>query len=388
MFIENYIHSQIKSLKGKKIKDLIQLFRLSPDIEMLYVFHKNKYKKIYSEYGGMELDRKMMNKFISSENDFEFLNSNTYIAKYTSKDTTFLIMRTTPYIFKTNKSYEITRIIIIFLWVLTFAVFIFTILKPFNLIREIMEKEEIDAEKIFKGILDKKTLKILKKKQMENKFLILGHFTANLIHEINNIIASLLNTLKLLEISIKEEDEEIKNLIHETEDKIMELKQVLNEYNNLMKGRTEDYSIANLKEMMDSIEEEVKSKIRKTDKNIEIEKNIQDLNIKCLPILTQKLFFNIINNSIEAIEREGKIRIETKKTEDNIIISIQDNGKGMDKKTLKNIFVPFFTTKKENLGLGLSMVYQIVKIQGWDIKVESEENKGTKIDIIIPFYGE
>lgn len=100
----------------------------------------------------------------------------------------------------------------------------------------------------------------------------------------------------------------------------------------------------------------------------------------------QQVFLNLLNNSMAAVEDEGKIAITTwEKDANTIAASIQDNGCGMSDETCRQIFEPFFTTKKEEgTGLGLSITYGIVKKLGGDIEVESKENEGTIFKIFLP----
>ncbi|MDX1629776.1 MAG: HAMP domain-containing sensor histidine kinase, partial [Fulvivirga sp.] len=63
--------------------------------------------------------------------------------------------------------------------------------------------------------------------------------------------------------------------------------------------------------------------------------------------------------------------------QDQIILSVSDNGPGMDKETLNNIFVPFYTTKKQGSGIGLSLSRQIMKAHKGSINVSSQPGKGT-----------
>lgn len=86
-------------------------------------------------------------------------------------------------------------------------------------------------------------------------------------------------------------------------------------------------------------------------------------------------------------ESEGNIYISVDDDDDELLLRYQDDGKGMDKKTLAKIFDPFFTTKrgKGGTGLGLHIVYNIAtKTLGGSIKCESEPGKGTTFIITCP----
>lgn len=82
----------------------------------------------------------------------------------------------------------------------------------------------------------------------------------------------------------------------------------------------------------------------------------------------------------------GKIEITTRKIAAHIFIEIADNGCGIDKKIIRQITNPFFTTKPpgEGTGLGLSITYSIVKDHQGTITFESEQGKGTRVILQFP----
>ena len=83
-------------------------------------------------------------------------------------------------------------------------------------------------------------------------------------------------------------------------------------------------------------------------------------------------------NSAEAIEREGRIRIAVRKLRNQrVAVEIADDGCGMDEKTVKSIFNPFFTTKVSGTGLGLSIVYRILETYDARLDVRSDPGLGS-----------
>ncbi len=104
----------------------------------------------------------------------------------------------------------------------------------------------------------------------------------------------------------------------------------------------------------------------------------------------QQVFLNLLNNAIDAIEKDGWIEIKTANEEAQIVIRITDNGPGISEENLKKVFDPFYTTKKtgKGTGLGLSIIYGIVENMKGSIKLESKEGEGTtaivKLPIVIP----
>ncbi|WP_235298157.1 ATP-binding protein [Portibacter marinus] len=98
-----------------------------------------------------------------------------------------------------------------------------------------------------------------------------------------------------------------------------------------------------------------------------------------------QVWTNLIDNAIDAMDDKGVLKLKGRNMDQAVTISVEDNGKGIDKEHLNRIFDPFFTTKGvgEGTGMGLEMVNRIIKQHEGKIKVESEPGK-TKFEITIP----
>jgi signal transduction histidine kinase len=113
---------------------------------------------------------------------------------------------------------------------------------------------------------------------------------------------------------------------------------------------------------------------------------------KALPLLRldpnqiQQVFCNLFLNAIDALKEGGEIVITTKKLSGDVEIIISDTGQGIPKKDLEHIFDPFYTTKETGTGLGMSIVYGIIKEHKGTIDVESKINKGTTFKIRFPYF--
>jgi nitrogen fixation/metabolism regulation signal transduction histidine kinase len=105
------------------------------------------------------------------------------------------------------------------------------------------------------------------------------------------------------------------------------------------------------------------------------------------PEQLSRVFTNLLKNALQSIPagRMGRIAIELKRTEQNQVeISISDNGSGIPEEARKNIFKPDFTTKTSGMGLGLSISRAIIENSGGTITFETEEDKGTTFTICLP----
>jgi len=104
--------------------------------------------------------------------------------------------------------------------------------------------------------------------------------------------------------------------------------------------------------------------------------------------IDQKLFkqvlINLVQNAIAALHEGGRIILSAKTTNDLFVIRVADNGIGMDEETVHRVFEPYFTTKSNGTGLGLTMVYKIIKEFSGDITVQSYPGEGTIFTISLP----
>lgn len=108
--------------------------------------------------------------------------------------------------------------------------------------------------------------------------------------------------------------------------------------------------------------------------------------ILCYPQQMNQVFMNILVNAAQAIKEKGTIRVRTFTEEGHVVVEISDTGEGIPPENLSRIFDPFFTTKPvgKGTGLGLAMVYAIVRKHGGDIRVESELGRGSCFKVYVP----
>ena len=133
------------------------------------------------------------------------------------------------------------------------------------------------------------------------------------------------------------------------------------------------------------------------DNDVSVKVIIKDSESRLL--VDEKLFrdviLNLSQNALAAIKTkkddsdtpknfEGEFTIECSSAENKYIITVSDNGCGMKSETVSKIFEPYFTTKANGTGLGMTMVYKIVKEFSGDIQVKSEEGKGTVFTMVFP----
>ncbi|MCA1792746.1 MAG: sensor histidine kinase [Desulfotignum sp.] len=122
-------------------------------------------------------------------------------------------------------------------------------------------------------------------------------------------------------------------------------------------------------------------------KGIAIEKQFEKkVFIMADPNQIKQVVTNLTINAIQAMENGGKIIFTVKQVADNAVFSVEDTGIGISSEHISSAFMPFFTTKdvNEGTGLGLSVVYGIIKNHDGDIRVSSELQKGSVFEVSLP----
>jgi signal transduction histidine kinase len=102
------------------------------------------------------------------------------------------------------------------------------------------------------------------------------------------------------------------------------------------------------------------------------------------PNQIKQVLINLVKNALEAMDGEGKIMVATSLREGCIALSVTDNGKGIQPEIMREIFNPFFTTKKTGTGLGLAVINKIIEDHHGTITVESPKGHGTTFTVILP----
>ncbi len=239
----------------------------------------------------------------------------------------------------------------------------------------------------------KQALDELKETQLQlinsEKMASLGQLVAGIAHEINTPVASMKSNNdimsklvpKIPDENIKQMFEQLNSIDKEAIDRISKIVVSLKKFVRLDEAELQEADIN--KEMdltLEIIRHEIKNKV-------EIEKNYSQIPlIKCYPNMLNQVFTNILVNACQSIETKGKITITTEFSDNNLVVKIKDNGKGISKENLNKIFTAGYTTKGVGVGtgLGLAISQKIIDKHKGKIRVISELGLGTEFIITIP----
>ena len=248
-------------------------------------------------------------------------------------------------------------------------------------------------QKNAKNIKDLKTaLNELKETQLQlinsEKMASLGQLVAGVAHEINTPVASIKSNNSIVSKIIPQiQQEDIRQMLMEINsidsEAIQRISNIVVSLKKFVRLDESELQQADINKEIDLTLDLIR---HETKNRIEIEKHYGQIPlVKCYPNMLNQVFTNILVNACQAIEGNGKIIITTEYIDDNLIVKIKDNGKGIPQENLNKIFTVGYTTKGVGVGtgLGLAISQKIIAKHNGTIKVVSSVGIGTEFIITI-----
>jgi len=220
----------------------------------------------------------------------------------------------------------------------------------------------------------------------------MGMISATFAHEIKNPLTSIKTFAQLL--PERHSDTEFRdNFSRIVIDGVNRIDGLIKDLLDFSSGKISvEMSTLNVTGLMDNIIDEVMTQLQLKNKKISIEKDYKNIELDMSgdEKRLRQAFANIILNGCQAIpdtRDDGKIRVSINPGEDNVGITIADNGEGIPPEDVPRIFEPFFSTKTIGAGLGLAITKKIIEDHYGKIEVDSILKKGTTFRITLPVKG-
>lgn len=220
------------------------------------------------------------------------------------------------------------------------------------------------------------------------KHFAMGQLAASLIHEIGNPLGIMKSTMSFLHNHLTKMGEEVKvhfQVVLENMDRMHELLKDLSEFSKPKRDRFGFYDISSC----------VSQTVRFVEKECErggigietsFEKGLPT--VYCNPHRLKQVLLNLVKNAMEAMPKGGELSIAARRTMSpdgqKMMIEVADTGTGVSEGDLKNIFRPFYTTKKDGTGLGLFITRNIILEHDGAINVRSRKGFGTTFSVALP----
>ncbi|WP_051617241.1 PocR ligand-binding domain-containing protein [Desulfonatronovibrio hydrogenovorans] len=226
-----------------------------------------------------------------------------------------------------------------------------------------------------------------------------GTLAGGIAHDFNNILQAIVGYSQLLISRKNAQDPDFNALeqINRSGERAAGLVNQLLAFSRKMESR---HQPVNLNQVVLESERLLRSTIPKM---VSMELDLEEFprTISADPVQIEQIILNLVNNSVDAMPRGGKVEVRTRNTVldeafcrvhpevtpgEYVLLLVADSGCGMDRETRNKVFEPFFTTKEvgKGTGLGLASVYGIVKNHGGNIFCRSRPGKGTEFKIFLP----
>jgi two-component system, sporulation sensor kinase E len=212
---------------------------------------------------------------------------------------------------------------------------------------------------------------------------------AGVAHEIGNPLNSLNIHLQLIERKLRNAPprlrKDIEELLDISKSEIHRLDSIIHQFLRAIRPTTPQFAPQQLNDILEESVTFLRTEIR--DRDILVELDL-DENLPILELDRDQLkqaFYNVIKNAVQAMKSGGILHIRTWRDDLHVSVSFSDTGGGISQENMSKLFQPYFTTKSSGSGLGLLIVRRIVREHGGEIEIESDEGKGIRFTIHLPY---
>jgi signal transduction histidine kinase len=220
----------------------------------------------------------------------------------------------------------------------------------------------------------------------------MGELAAAIAHEIRNPLGAICNSVGILDAHLKLTGQD-KDLLEMIVGQSERLDRIISDFLTFAHPREPSFSLQDIREVIKNTLFLLEQDSRFTDQ-IELKEVYESILPKVYidTDLIHQVLWNLLINSLEAMPHGGQIKVMVRKTDlflrDAVEIVISDSGIGIPDHELDKIFEPFYTTKTEGTGLGLSVVQRIIDDHGGAIDAKSKKDKGAAFYIKLPVGNE
>jgi hypothetical protein len=211
----------------------------------------------------------------------------------------------------------------------------------------------------------------------------LGELAAGLAHEIRNPLAGIAGVVDVMSRELPA-DGPSRAIMGDVQKEVLHIQDILNDLLSYARPRPPDFHPSDLNATVEQAVILARQQVLTKPIQIQFKPNASLPKVDHDPTLIQQVVLNLLINAIQAIAKQGNIDVRLVQEQDRAVIHVDDTGRGIPPEALPKILKPFFTTRSEGTGLGLSLANSIVQSHGGRIEVASVLQKGTQFKVWIP----
>jgi two-component system NtrC family sensor kinase len=247
--------------------------------------------------------------------------------------------------------------------------------RQFNEMIETLDRNHIEIEELHRR-------EMLRAEHLAS----LGELAAGLAHEIRNPLAGIAGVVDVMSKELPNESPS-RAVMGDVQNEVLHIQNILNDLLSYSRPRPPNFHPADINTTVEQAVQLARQQV--LTKSIQVLYEPVPSLPKVLhdPALIQQVILNLLLNGIQAITGEGKVEVQSLLEPDYVVLQVTDTGRGISADALTKIFKPFFTTRSEGTGLGLSLANGIVQSHGGRIEVSSSAQKDTRFRVWLPIAG-
>jgi len=258
----------------------------------------------------------------------------------------------------------------------------------FHIVKKPVQPEQIQVI-VSKGLdqqrLSRGNRELKSQLDINEKLAMIGRLASGVAHELNNPLDGVRRYVRLTQEGLEAEESDLYEYLDRAMNGLGRMTSIVRQLLTFSRNVVIENEFENLRTML---EEVVRTLAPSGGAGPSIDLENPYIDVPVQRALFQ-VFVNLIKNSLDAVEPHGArglVKVSVQREEENIHVSVSDNGIGVAPDDLRRVFEPFFTTKEvgRGTGLGLPISARIVERCGGTIRIESEQGKGTTVHVTLP----
>lgn len=223
----------------------------------------------------------------------------------------------------------------------------------------------------------------IEKLRQSERFSAVGQLAANMAHELRNPLASVEGAADLLE-SGKLDQATQAEFLEIIKKESRRLSRLLSDLLDFARPRSPEFIAVPPAEMLHSIVQLVAPMAQKSGVQLQEKIEAGMPAVECDPAQMKQVILNLVINAIQAMPGGGEIELRAYRNGNRAILEVRDQGSGVAQEVLDQLFIPFYTTKKDGIGLGLPIAQQMVLGHGGTISVTPNQPRGSVFSVTLP----
>mgnify|MGYP000131934622 CR=1 FL=1 len=211
---------------------------------------------------------------------------------------------------------------------------------------------------------------------------------AGVAHEIKNPLGSIGIHIQLIQKEIASlnnpERERLENYIDVVNEEVSRLNKIVVDFLFAVRPMNVELEDQDINSVLEELLEFVRHELEENDVELEADLQPELPKVQLDDKYLKQAVMNLVKNGLAAMPDGGRLRVKTRCHADTVELIIEDNGEGMSDEVREKIFEPYFTTKDFGSGIGLTLVYKVMKEHKGEINVYSEEGKGSRFVLSFP----